>query len=158
LIQLIKTYWIGTQFDLSEFKPISNWINTGLNKPKGGIWTSPHHEWKIWCIQEEFMDVSIEWELIIDSSNLIIVDSKETTLKLPIIPYRTRSSIDFELLTKKYTGLWIKPFKNWRFMEKSLFEIYHFDSTLDWYAWDCESILIFDPLIIKSFKQVEKND
>jgi hypothetical protein len=146
----MKTYFMGKVFHLDHIQPIKN-EESCLNKPKGGLWTSPNHEWKEWCRGEMPHWITAEFELEINESNLLIVDNIETTLQLKLKPLSKLltyyNCIDFEYYASLYSGLWIKPFHNWRFLSQKGYSLF-------WNSWDCETILIFDKTIIQSWKQV----
>jgi len=147
----MKTYFNAKNpFDLTKFKPISNGESYYLNKPQGGLWTSPNHDWLDWCSSEQPNWIFDYYELDIDVSGLLRCFSESDLKQMPLTSNHRYESylldhimIDYEYLVEEgYSGIWVKA-REMRWCEEPNF-----------YAWDCETILIFDPSIINSWKQI----
>jgi len=145
----MKTYFMSKEpFDLSKFKPISNGDSYFLNKPKGGLWTSPTHDWLDWCNSEEPGWITNYFELDIDEQNLLQIFDEPSLRELELVQDLSTSyknhMIDYESLVKQgYSGIWVKA-RQMRWCAKPNF-----------YAWDCETILIFDSSIIQSTHPIQ---
>jgi hypothetical protein len=136
-----------TPFAPTKFLPINNGDSFYLNKPIGGLWTSPNHDWLDWCSLEQPDWITNYFELDIDEQNLLQIFDEDTLRTLPTIfekgTYRSSIMIDYEALIKQsYSGIWVKA-REMRWCQQPNF-----------YAWDCETILIFDTSIIQSIKQI----
>ncbi len=150
----MKFYHLSDRpFDPSLMKEVSNWGKVG--KPKGGLWLAPNHEWRDWVKdnQPEWLKGKRYFEVDVDVSKVLVVDSLEKARQLPLVkhPYMYGEwSFDFEALAQKYSGLWVKPFDDWRFSAPKNLRV-------DFYVWDVESLVVFDPKIVQGVKRVKKN-
>jgi hypothetical protein len=139
---LVKCKWYhDTQYDPNMIEPITQEY---CNKPKGGLWTSPvisEWNWEQWCECEEphWIIKKYTYYFTIDTTNILIIDSWESADKLPRVGEGSyREAIDYEKIAKKYKGIWVKPFDGWRFRNRPF----------DFYVWDVDTVLIFDPSCI----------
>ena len=110
----------SNSFDIKKFEPVQNynWI-----KPIGGLWASPYNSnwgWKQWCEDQEFeIDrLSNSFKFTFKGKAFVINGIKDSA-KLPwklmeSFSLRDKSAsflfshmIDFELLSKKYDGIFL---------------------------------------------------
>ena len=137
-------------FDIKKFKPIKNldWI-----KPEGGLWSSPVNSkwgWKNWCIEQEFNieRLSTSFQFTFKGKAFVINGVKDSS-NLPWKPRKGFNEallqkesflfsrfIDFELLSKKYDGIFLtgKGEAKTRLIDK-----------YSLYGWDCECLLVLNP-------------
>ena len=135
-------------FDPEKFDEIQN--RTFMNKPLGGFWGSPINAgfgWKDWNDEEQFAEC--------DQNNCIAF-----SLKPGANIYEIHTEHDWDELVKKYPGPMGKmPFPgmidvNFERMADDYDGIELFlsdDGRLyhAMYGWDCDSILIFHPDVVK---------
>lgn len=148
-------------FNRKKFNPIKNkdWI-----KPSGGLWASPiksNWGWKDWCKSQEFQleKLSIFFKFTF-KGKAFVINNLEDSAKLPwkpnpILPKKLilNSSfsfayvIDFELLSKKYDGVFLTV--------QGEFET-RFPRKYSLYGWDCETLLVLNPRSIFPEKENKK--
>lgn len=139
----------SSKFDINKFNKIEN--RSWFTKPDGGFWASninSEYSWKDWCLDQEFMldelKQNFKFDLSKDSKILKIEDHSQLN-DLPEIKIdkifnkllrKTWKLLDFEELSKNYDAIEVLISK---------------DRQLYWdlYGWDCDSILIMNPEIIK---------
>jgi len=141
-------------FYLDRFKKVNN--ADYFSKPYGGFWASPvdaENGWKTWCENESFeprggLSKHFCFELAKDAK-VYHIRKADDIYELPLITYSLFSDtlyIDFE-----------KASKSWDAIEVHISDDPATDYTksLYWllYGWDCDSILIMNPDIIKEVKQ-----
>jgi hypothetical protein len=140
----VKTFELihyGTDsFDPTKFVNVSNrqWI-----KPLGGLWTSPVESewgWKEWCEAEEFNTHKLTKSVRFNFTGMTITIDREADLQL--LPWNGSSSfirgIDFEKLVRN--GIHAI-----HLTEQGQNET-RFSSPFTLYGWDCESVLVMNPL------------
>ena len=141
---LVKCKWYhDTEYDPNKIDFITNGC---MNKPRGGLWTSPvvsELNWEQWCEWEmpQWLLKRYKYYFTVDTTDILVIDSWESADKLPrfIENYSSnRTSIDYEKLAKTYKGIWVKPFDGWRFRNRP----FHFN------VWDVDTMLIIDPSCI----------
>lgn len=142
----MKTYFNHKEpFSIEKFVSILNGDAYFINKPKGGLWTAPNHDWLNWCSSEEPGWITDYYELEVDDQRLLRIFDEATLRTVPTIvdPNFPHIMIDWEsLVTQGYSGVWVNA-RAMRWCDQPNF-----------YAWDCETILIFDPSIIKSITPI----
>jgi len=141
----------SSRFDRDRFTPIKNDKMSLINKPLGGLWTSPinsRYGWREYCLENEFNLNKLEESFCItlkETAKILIIDSAETLEEMPLIvdnffdfifATRPKVVINFEELAKQYEAIWL-TLKGLREMD--------WVSPLNLYGWDCESILIMNP-------------
>lgn len=126
----LEAFGLGPSFDPEKFNPIRNQIK----KPYGGLWTSPVGSkrsfadfCKIALMEERVSGLSF---VVNFEGNLMVIDSKEDWNKLPLLADKKP---DFEALAREYDGLWLTY--------KGLLE----NRWGYFYAWDCKTVLVFNP-------------
>lgn len=136
------TYGCGN-FDISKFKPIQN--PEILNKPSGGLWSSPIDSewgWKDWCQHEDWGDLTHSFTFTF-TGNVFVIDSLKDAKSTPWIDIYLfkRRLLDFEFLVNNgYDAihLTVNGERETRF-----------ESVYSMYGWDCETVLIMNPNKIK---------
>ncbi len=131
------------EFDIAKFQNITNVAE--FTKPRGGLWGSrvnAEFGWKDWCLENDYQsDLENSFVFSLDNNaKLLVIERKEQLKELP----RMESSIvsklwvtlDFEKLSKDYDAIEVLISKD--------FKLYH-----ELYGWDCDSILIMNPNIVK---------
>lgn len=155
----MKTKYIhyGTAEFLKEvFEPIKN--RPSFCKPTGGLWASPidsEYGWRDWCKDEQYMDCddlnSFTFELQ-DNAKVYVIDSLKDLL---LVPHKVNDDsafgsvqvIDFEKMAMEYDAIFLTCNGQWK-TRYSKFEGY----IMDLYGWDCESILVMNPGVVKVCK------
>jgi len=135
------------KFDLNLFSSVKN--RNGWNKPTGGLWASPvnkkNRTWRDWCLSECFnvnrLGSSFKFDINFNSDRILKILSESDIPKIAKYIYSSTEDYyikgyDFELLSKDYDALYINAGSN----GKLYFEFY---------GWDCDSIIIFNPSIIR---------
>ena len=144
----------------NKLKPI---ININWVKPHGRLWCSPIDSewgWKDWCVSEKFRDCDNKNSFNLkfyDWAKIIIIDSYKDLEKLPLIDCSFNKHFkkhypDFELLSKNYDGIWLTE----NGQNETHFSSFKFNSGLDLYGWDCETVFIMNPKCCYQFKQYKK--
>jgi len=144
-----------SSFDIAKFKPIQN-TERGYTKPRHGtgFWASPVDAkwgWKDWCESKDFRECKKENSFVFTldpSARVKHLYSVDDVYELPGLETAISSTWyvpDYEKLAKQYDAI----------------EIHISDEVRDrWteglyyvlYGWDCDSILIMNPYIIKEVK------
>ena len=137
------------RFDPAKFEPIRNLPYRV--KPDGGLWASPvsaQRSWKAWCEENEFymcrLAESFRFTLSEDARVFHLFSSKQLA-ELPKAPGEvpvTWSCIDFEKAKDDYDAIELHLSEE---------EIERGERSLYWelYGWDCDSILIMNPDVIR---------
>lgn len=134
------------EFDLSKFKKPKS--RQYFNKPFGGLWASKINAkfgWKDWCKENDFCSCEIENSFtfsISDDANVLYINCVDDVGKLPDqktdLSLTCIKTVDYEMLIAN--GI----------------DAIEFNISNDWdlymalYGWDCDSILILNPNIIKT--------
>lgn len=137
-------------FSKSEFSPIKN-HNTWI-KPSGGLWGSrPNSEfgWKVWCIDNNFRLERLRdyfcFTLTHDTRKLDITRPSDLEV-LPKLPgseqFGSSVFLDFEQISNDYDAVEV-------FLNGDL----DFQSILC--GWDCNSILILNPDVVRELPKFE---
>ena len=130
-----------------------------INKPFGGFWSSEYlpnslykSDWEMWCREQNFnlekLNEGIIFELE-DYANIFVVDSYEDLLELSKkysyekegFKIISRKLIDFEKMSKDYDGLFLT--------ERGESQT-RYTSKVNFYGWDCSSLLLFNIDVIKN--------
>ena len=128
--------------------------NDGINKPVGGLWSSPYtpgkkyiSDWDRFCKEENFIkgdnSVGVIFSLK-EEARIYTIDTKEDldnlANKYPIVVkenlrYNFMSTIDFTKVSKDYVAIYLTDKGQWatRFSRPN---------TL--YGWDCETLLVLN--------------
>lgn len=142
-------------FDPDRFKKIANCAY--FNKPLGdtGFWASPvdaKNGWKTWCENESFnLDAFDEYFCfeLAEGAKVFHIRKGDDIYDLPLIKNPLAASsvcIDFEEAAKSWDAIEAHisddPAEDYRY-------------SIYWllYGWDCDSILIMNPDIIKEVKR-----
>lgn len=148
-------------FDKDFFHPIKN-LN-GCASPSGGFWASPidaKYGWKEWCEANNEFDWLLGARFIFempDSARVLRIEKVADIpcdyinfnyfdLKLCTLPKDGKGisnqtlPLDFEKLAEKYDAIEILAGSN--------YDLYY-----TFYGWDCDSILIMNPDIIKEAEE-----
>lgn len=132
----------------SSFKP--EWFdpirNTRRNKPYGGLWSSPYPapyvDWKQWCTDNEF-DCHTSQAFIFSltkSSKILTLDNCDSVIVFKQSKYCTPNYygsdfIDFEtMIVDGFDGMEVL--------------IDSWDTYMEMYSWDVDSLLVFNPEIV----------
>jgi hypothetical protein len=137
-----RTYGCGSKFEIEKFKIPKN--NSYFVKPYGGLWASPVNSefgWIDWCKAENFREDKLneyfEFE-ITNWNNIIIIDNEKDMLNKLI--WINTDSINFEILyNNNIHGIYLT--ENGQY-ETRLTYPYNL------YGWDCECMLILNPISI----------
>lgn len=133
-----------TEFDISKFNKVVN--SNKFTKPEGGFWASRVDAlfgWREWCIDKKYkfdLEKSMIFSLSEDA-RILVIDSHKGLENLPKNEKKQKdikicTFLDFEELSKKYDAIEVLISK-----DDELF--------YDLYGWDCDSIFIMNPNIIK---------
>lgn len=149
MTEQIYVHYGHKNFDNDLFKPIKNISN--FSKPKGGLWASridAKYGWREWCNDEEFRKNDEENAFrftLSDYAKILYIDSEDKLLNLPIQKnciIKSWKCLDFEELLKNYyDAIEVDISKCWALYNEL-------------YGWDCDSILIMNPDIIREIKTV----
>lgn len=160
----MKTKFItyGFEYNPEKWREIKNRRFCG--KPDGGLWGSPVDSswgWKDWCDSEDFrqetgFNSGFTWELS-DPSRILILDCMKTYQELPGLykikyldePFAGGSeSLNFERISQDYDAILLT--------ENGLDEL-RGDFSLNFYSWDCESIIALNRNAIINIESITKN-
>ena len=155
----------GFHYNLSRFRKVTNkW--SFLNKPIGGLWSSPKNSqwgWKDWCESEMFREksyfkVGFKFKLK-SSAKIFILNTISDYLSLPDeyfwrdpMNMTLTKSLNWEKLATEYDGFLLT--------EKGLEETRDlgFDPFVKgrqgFYSWDCETLLVFSLDCISEIKSL----
>ena len=142
----------SNRFEKDKFKPIRN-PQQYFNKPCGGLWTCPINlewGWKEFGEQIGRSNMDKSFELILDSDKILEIYSEYSAQDLPMIEFDTpdfyshNQTLDFEALAKEYDALHMPEFA----MESTD------DLPYEFYGWDVETVLIFNPDVIKLHHEI----
>lgn len=139
----------STKFDPNIGFPIKNQL--GWTKPYGGLWASRVHckfGWKDWCTLEDFRecnDTNAFTFTLKKSANVVTIRCVDDIFKLPQIrvyqSYLYDYTIDFEeCLHQNIDAIELLISEIPRQYDKLYYALY---------CWDCDSILILNPSIIR---------
>ena len=129
-------------FDINLFCPISN--REIFTKPFGGLWASradAKYGWKEWNDDEQFRECNEENSFIFqlsDTARILTINSSDDLKKLTKT-YRgffVPCCLDFEQLSQKYDAIEVNISSDRRLY-------------WDLYGWDCDSILVMNPEVIR---------
>lgn len=141
-----KTYvhYGNSKFDINKFSAIRN--RGVFPKPFGGLWASPvdaEFGWIQWCEQEDFAhyksDNKFQFKLSDNARVLEIHSVEQMRTLITEDMYIVRFGVyvlDFEKLTHEYDAIEL-------FISETP-SLYN-----NFYGWDCDSILILNPNVIK---------
>lgn len=141
----------SAHFDEYRFIPIKNdvdWV-----KPRGGLWASPENaplRWEDWVEENEFSCNLDDWFMFELKSNarvLEITNAKQLDA-LPKGITRLPHSwvvLDFEAIAKEYDAMLVMISNDQRLY-------------WDLYGWDCDTLLVFNPRIIKEIMSSENKE
>ena len=124
--------------------------NNGINKPKGGLWSSPYNKdtisgWYQFCKEENFVKADNTVGVIFtlkEEARIYTIDTKEDldnlANKYPIVVkenLRYNFMIDYTKVSKDYDAIYLTDKGQWatRFSRPN---------TL--YGWDCETLLVLN--------------
>lgn len=159
------SYGLG-EYDPNCFKDIKNRM---INKPIGGLWSSPKisdYGWVDFCRSHDFVlpegfDSGFEFQLN-PSSKVYVIDNFYDLIKIPykILSLDTRIKyIDYEEMAKKYDAIWLTVGGERDTRLPSFHNLYDFDLTsIDLYGWDCETLLILRKECITNIKNIDKQN
>lgn len=142
----LRTYGCGDTFDISKFRSVVN-VTYGHHKPAdGGLWTSPVESewgWRQWGESENYgnFDHSFDVEF---AGSVYEIDNYADLEAIPKgnTERKFTTAIDFERLVNEGIDaihLTIAGQIATRFI----------DRPFNMYGWDCETVLILNPLTIK---------
>lgn len=137
-------------YDPEKFKPICNRESGALPKPRGGLWAcrpDAEYGWKEWCENNDFREYKEDdfFMFTINSDKVCVIRSAEEGHELAKhygklvcingITYDCMETIDWDEVKHDYDALEI---------------VISDDSDLyyDFYGWDCDSIVVFNPDVI----------
>lgn len=140
----------GIVFDKKKFNKATNYVSI-LNKPRGGLWSSPvmsDFGWKDWCEAETFRTENFNtWTKfkLSPGTKILVIDSKEDFLEI-LYKYGTEPvpvfglCLDFDkIMSDGWEGIYLTEKGN---RECHLIMEVFIISDLN--AWDCESMVLFD--------------
>lgn len=136
----------SNKFDINKFNKIKN--KDFFVKPFGGLWASDINSklsWKDWCEYEEYNLENLKENFIFslkENSKVLTITNCEQLNNLPVAEQKFDLKLsgfimlDFEKLSKEYDAIEV---------------LISNDYKLNWClcGWDCDSILIMNPEIIK---------
>ena len=128
--------------------------NNGINKPKGGLWSSPYNKdtisgWYQFCKEQNFIKADNTVGVIFtlkEEARIYTIDTKEDldnlANKYPIVVkenLRYNFMIDYTKVSKDYDAIYLTDKGQWatRFSRPN---------TL--YGWDCETLLVLNFIAI----------
>ena len=139
-------------FDINKFLPIVNQDHDWTKPKQGGLWASQvdtEYDWKQWCISEDFhidrLNTYFTFELTPDARICHLrtcYDLKKLPELQPIV-VSSYYKIDFENAMKTYDAIQL------HLSEQPEYD-YKEDLYFKLYGWDCDSILILNPSVIKA--------
>lgn len=128
-------------------------FNRFVNKPDFGLWGSPVDSscgWKEWCENNEFhtdtLNVFDTWSLK-QESNILIIDSFDDLVSVMEIygkcdtRFPDTQYLDFSKIMKDFDGMYLTDNGNG--------ECHFGNGMLNLNAWDCESIVVWNPNVIE---------
>ena len=147
MIKTIKciTYDCGNSFEKEKFIPVKNSL-ASLNKPTGGLWSSPHdseHSWSCAATSMGVRDLKTSFNFIYTGYTLVI-DCLEDLNKIKWIPFRGCDFIkipDFEdLINRGFDAIHLTGDGEIKT---------RLTHPLNLYGWDCETVFIMNKERIK---------
>ena len=135
-----------TDFDINKFSKIIT--HQYLTKPQGGLWASDikaKFGWYDWCLENNFGKCDINNSFIFtlsDNAKVLYIDNVKILNGLQKCKYELSNiwvSLDFEKLAEIYDAIEVNI-------------SYDFDLYYKLYGWDCDSILIMNPDVIRVCK------
>jgi hypothetical protein len=127
------TYGCGNSFDELKFKSPANHLRSFyMNKPSGGLWSSPvdsKYGWRDWADSNNFGDLSTSFRFTF-KGNIAVVDDYESLCKLPSLELPFINGvpiINFNRMIKLYDGIFVRG-RGLHYLN----------------AWDCETVLVFN--------------
>ena len=146
----------GDLFDITKFHEVKN-AKTPWAKPNGGYWASPVEStngWKDWCLREDFLCFG-DWYKDINRSQRFTIDGDAKILYI-----RNKAEVNFFKTTYQIADPHHMCFAVYPDFEKLVVDgyqaIYYEDNVDTHYpmmCWDCDSLLVLDPSIIKITKE-----
>lgn len=139
----------SNKFDINKFNPIMN--RAFFNKPYGGLWASrinSKYSWKNWNENEQFIDCNEENSfkfILSENANVLEIHSHKDLDKIPQVNIQDEYSFLF-------STNFFPDYKKLLCNKIDAIEVFISDDyELYWklYGWDCDSILIMNPNIIK---------
>lgn len=137
-------------FDVNLFNPICN--ISFFTKPAGGLWASradAKYGWKEWCQENNFEDCNFSKSFrfsLKENARVLEIRSHETFLCVFNLYGREKGGrltsfqlLDYEKLAKYYDAV--------EFFLSEDGRLYR-----DMYGWDCDSLLVMNPEMIKEEK------
>ena len=128
-------------FDINLFCPISN--REIFTKPFGGLWASridAEYGWKDWNNREHFKKCEKENSFtfcLSDNAKILTINSMDDLEDLPHLENDFfLGTLDFEKLLNFYDAIEVNISSDYR--------LYH-----GLYGWDCDSILVMNPEVIR---------
>ena len=135
--------------------PIKNpTMYTVINKPEGGLWTSPYRDgyspWLDFAIQTIPHELCKEWWVLQSDPDcrILLIDSIEKAQRIPLIQLEDRGAgrgihvFDYEALSRDWDALYFVPSKvpNWQLIDEGIRQ--GFICNYFW-GFDCECCLWF---------------
>lgn len=127
------------------------------NKPLGGLWGSPTDSdfgWKDFCKREEFGTEKLEtytlWK-VKDNADIYVINSAEDLTSLLDVygyledPRYRKYLVDYNKMSRDYDGIFLTDKGNWECHSY----IEYKNGFTDLNAWDCESIVVWNPNVIE---------
>ena len=124
--------------------------NNGINKPKGGLWSSPYNKdtisgWYQFCKEQNFVKADNTVGVIFtlkEEARVYTIDSKEDLDNL-VNKYpndvleilKERAGLNFIAVSKDYDAIYLTDKCKWA-------TIFSRPNTL--YGWDCETLLVLN--------------
>ena len=143
-------------FGSSEYKPDMLRSAVCKTEPRrdkpNGLWASPKDagiSWESWCRSEKFrlstLDESFEFTLSYGAKILEIHDPEDIIeYVLPVNERFFAYKLDHEALRQDYDGMELFLSDNYQALRWDKYDIF--------YTWDCDSIVIWNPDVIKPLK------
>jgi hypothetical protein len=160
--EAMLTSWFvtyGLVYNPIKFRRVTNGRKFSLNKPDGGLWSSPLKSvfgWKDWCEAEGYIQrygFSCGFKFKLKSrSRIYVIDSLQDFQDLLRL-YSRRNlmgdrCIDWERLSKDYDGCFLTL--------PGLDQTRLGAEGLGMYSWDCESLVIFDLNVLSVVKSLRR--
>ena len=141
------------EFKPDRFEKIKN-LEYG-SKPRGGLWASPvdaAYGWKDWNETEQLKECSTDNSFtftLTDTARVLVLDSVEKLFEIgKYLPDAYKERFSAETEAWMYVFDWEELSARYDAVEYCLSRCHSLYFAL--YGWDCDSILILNPQIIKT--------
>lgn len=141
----------GDLFDITKFHEVKN-AKTPWVKPNGGYWASPvesDNGWKDWCLREDFLCFG-DWYKDINRSQRFTIDGDAKILYI-------RNKAEVDALNQWSFATKFSVYPDFEKLMNAGYQAIYYEDNVDTHypmmCWDCDSLLVLDPTIIKIIKE-----